>query len=172
MSHVDLDDFEKTHMSDHGKNVLSGLCGVRYKPYRSPCGSVVIGVGHKLTPSELSSGKIFIGDDLVSYGKKGLTPEQAHDLMEEDVNNAECEVMGMVKVPITQGQFDCLVSFCLDIGEDAFYHSALLSRLNAGEYTAVPDELRQWVHSAGKKVNGLKARRETEIRLWNEGHYE
>lgn len=45
----------------------------------------------------------------------------------------EEHVLGLVKVPLTQGQFDALVSLCYNIGAGNFGKSTLLKHLNAGD---------------------------------------
>ena len=68
-----------------------------------------------------------------------------------------------VRIPLTQNQFDALVSFAFNIGLPAFRDSTLLRRLNAGNLAAVPSEMRRWNKSDGQVVQGLVNRREAEI---------
>jgi len=83
------------------------------------------------------------------------------------VDRAAAAVTRLVTVQLTPGQFDCLVSFCFNIGVEAFEHSTLLRLLNQGDYAAVPDELRRWVHDhAGTVLPVLERRREIEIARW------
>jgi GH24 family phage-related lysozyme (muramidase) len=55
----------------------------------------------------------------------------------------------------------------LNVGIGAFKDSTLLKRLGAGNYAEVPNQLRRWVRSGAKKVQGLVNRREHEIELGN-----
>jgi lysozyme len=58
------------------------------------------------------------------------------------------------------------VSFTFNVGASAFKQSTLLKRLNARDFVDVPNQLRRWNKSGGKKVQGLVNRRENEIKLW------
>ncbi len=107
------------HMSPHGRELLEEWEGVRLKAYKDSAGLLTIGVGHLLTKSELSSGKININGESVKY-VNGLTAEQADELLEQDVKPAETTVNNNVKVELNQHQFDALVSFTFNVGGGAF----------------------------------------------------
>lgn len=154
------------HMSPHGRKLLEEWEGVRLKAYKDSAGLLTIGVGHLLTKSELSSGKININGESVKYGN-GLTAEQADELLEQDVKPAETTVNNNVKVELNQHQFDALVSFTFNVGGGAFKGSTLLKKLNNGQYDQVPAQLMRWDKAGGKVVPGLKKRRESEVKLWN-----
>ncbi len=154
------------NISENGKKLLAQWEGFDTRVYDDTAGLPTIGVGHLLTQDELSSGKIRIKHQLVKY-HEGLTEQQVYDLLDQDLNRFERAVNEAATVPLEQRQFDTLVSFSFNVGVAAFKNSTLLERLNAGDYTEVPSQLRRWVHSGGKKVQGLVNRRENEIRLWN-----
>ncbi len=154
------------HMSPHGRELLEEWEGVRLKAYKDSAGLLTIGVGHLLTKSELSSGKININGESVKY-VNGLTAEQADELLEQDVKPAETTVNNNVKVELNQHQFDALVSFTFNVGGGAFKGSTLLKKLNNGQYDQVPAQLMRWDKAGGKVVPGLKKRRESEVKLWN-----
>jgi len=140
--------------------------GVRSAMYRDEAGLPTIAVGHLLTPSELASGKIQLRSGPVRWAD-GLTIVQVDELLARDLGVAEAAVDTSVTVPLSQNQFNALVSFAFNVGQGAFAQSRLLRQLNAGDYTGVPEQLRRWFYTAGKPSNGLKRRREEEVRLWN-----
>lgn len=72
-------------------------------------------------------------------------------------------VRNAVRVPLNQNQFDALVSFAYNVGGENFRTSTLLQKLNAGDYAAVPGQLRRWNKSDGAVVQGLINRREQEV---------
>ncbi len=154
------------HMSPHGRKLLEEWEGVRLKAYKDSAGLLTIGVGHLLTKSELSSGKIDINDESVKY-VNALTLEQADALLEQDLKPAETTVNNHVKVELNQNQFDALVSFTFNVGGGAFKGSTLLKKLNNGQYDQVPGQLMRWNKAGGKVVPGLNKRRESEVKLWN-----
>src|SRR5690606_1362752 len=61
--------------------------------------------------------------------------------------------------------------FVLNVGEGNFSGSMLLKKLNGGDYAAVPDEMKRWVHSKGKRLEGLVNRRAQEAALWGRGAF-
>jgi lysozyme len=111
-----------------------------------------------------------------------LTPKpslaEANQLFDHDVVAAGEDVRGLVKIPLTQAQFDALVSLRYNIGPTLFRGSHLLACLNAGHYHQA---LKEWAEfrlitreiSPGvfvKEVShGLEARRKAEIEIFKSG---
>lgn len=88
------------------------------------------------------------------------TDEECAELLQVDTNIAQAAVRSAVKVPITQGQYDRLVSFTFNVGTGAFKSSTLLRKLNAGECRAAADQFLVWVKAKGRTLPGLVARRQ------------
>jgi lysozyme len=153
-------------MSENGLELLKQWEGFKSKMYKDSAGLPTIGVGHLLTKSELTSGKITISNVAVEY-VDGLTDQQVLDLLSQDVNPAAAAVTSRVTVTLNQNQFDALVSFTFNVGIGAFSGSTLLKVLNQGQYNQVPDQLLRWNKAGGKVVPGLTNRRQNEIKLWN-----
>lgn len=152
-------------LSEAGAAMLTGLEGDRGAAYQDPVGFWTIGIGHRLTVSELHSGKILVGPIRLPWGE-GLSPNAVEALLAHDTAGVAAALSALVTVPLTQPQFDTLVSWTFNVGIEAAEHSTLLRRLNRGEYDAVPDELRRWVYAKGQRLPILEARRETEIARW------
>jgi lysozyme len=153
-------------MSENGLELLKQWEGFKSKLYKDSAGLPTIGVGHLLTKSELTSGKITINNVAVDYAN-GLTDQQILDLLSQDVDPAAAAVTARVKVTLSQNQFDALVSFTFNVGIGAFSGSTLLKVLNQSQYNQVPDQLLRWNKAGGKVVPGLTNRRQNEIKLWN-----
>ena len=151
--------------SIEGLEALKRREGVVYLMYRDSAGLPSIGVGHLLTKDELRSGKIELTPEAVDW-HMGLTEAQVDALLRRDLDAAEIAVGTGVHVSLSQPQFDTLVSFAFNVGRNAFRNSTLLRLLNAGDYGAVPGQLRRWVHSAGQRDPILVKRREDEILQW------
>jgi lysozyme len=96
----------------------------------------------------------------------GISEERATELLLQDVAYAEHAVEHLVKVPLTQGQYDALVSFTYNEGAGRLQTSTLLKALNTGNYAAVPAELSKWVFGGGVKLPGLVTRRAAEARMF------
>lgn len=152
-------------ISDNGLHHLINIEGIRRHKYLDASGYPTIGVGHLLTQDEISSGKIHINNEAVYY-RDGLSDKQVEKLLAQDLKRFMVAVNNNVGVYITQNQFDALVSFAFNVGVGAFLKSTLLRKLNAGDYSEVPTQMRRWNKSAGKVLDGLRNRREKEIALW------
>lgn len=151
-------------MTAQGMHALIAREGSRSKMYRDSAGLPTIGVGHLLTQSELSSGKINIGGEIVRW-HKGLSDKQITTLLDQDNEHAEHAVNEYVTVPLADHQFDALVSFVFNIGVGAFRRSTLLRLLNQGNYASVPAQLRRWIYAGGRPI--LRNRRESEVQQWS-----
>ena len=122
--------------------------------YRCPAGKLTIGYGHT-------------GDD-VRIGQK-ITRSVAEWLLKKDVKGAETDVKNLVKVKLTQYQFDALVSWTYNLGATTLNDSTMLRLLNKGDYGAVPCQMMRYIYAAKKPLDGLKRRRRAEGQLFNNG---
>lgn len=152
-------------ISDFGISKIKEWEGFKNKVYKDVAGFLTIGVGHLLTRSELTSGKLYINEIAIRYNN-GLTDQQVNDLLRQDLLQY-CRTVESVKVPLNDNQFAALVSFTFNVGESAFKNSTLLKKLNAGLYVEVPAQLRRWTKAGGVDIPGLVNRRNHEIELWN-----
>ena len=116
-------------LSDKGADLLILREGLRLKAYKDVKGIWTIGVGH--TGPEVVEGLVW-------------TNEKAHDTFKEDVTWAE-DAVNLVKVPLTQNQFDALVSFVFNIGAGAWKRSTMLKMLNVGNYVGAAKQFDRWV---------------------------
>jgi lysozyme len=97
-----------------------------------------------------------------------ITLEQAEKRLIVDVARFEAAVNEAVRVPITQGQFDALVSFAFNVGIGAFKRSRLLTMVNAGKLGGAAREFSKWVRVRGNVLPGLVARRAAEQELFEQ----
>lgn len=142
-------------LSAAGLELLKRSEGFRSHMYKDVNGFPTIGYGHRLLHPDS-----FL---------EGISEAQADEILASDVREAEQAVQRMVKVPLTQGQFDALVDFCFNLGAGRLASSTLLKVLNGGRYAEAAEQLLRW-DLAGCQVNaGLKARRKAELALWNGG---
>lgn len=139
--------------------------GWENREYPDIRGLPTIGAGHKLTRAELHSGEIIIGADRIRWNE-GLSDLQVLALLHQDVMRREWALRNLVKVSLTQNQFDALLMLVYNIGESAFHESTLLQLLNQGRHDLVPDQMRRWVYADGKVIKALVKRRESEAALW------
>jgi lysozyme len=104
--------------------------------------------------------------------KKGdtCTVEQAMVWLREDVRDAEAAVLRLVKVPLSQDQFDALVSFVFNVGAGALEKSTLLRMLNSSDYFGTAVQFERWNKNDGRVMAGLTRRRKEERDLFEVGH--
>jgi lysozyme len=137
--------FEGLHKVKSDGNVRS---------YRCPAGRWTIGYGHT---HGVRSGET-------------ITPEEAEDLLRKDLQDCEAAVERLVKVDLTQNQFDALVSFVFNLGQGNFGSSTLLRKLNRGDCEGAAAEFVRWnkarVEGQLKALPGLTRRRTAEAALF------
>lgn len=129
--------------------------GFRGKRYLCPANKPTIGYGHVIVDSERAT-----------LWNVELNEDQATKLLMKDLVRFEDAVSAMVAVPLTQGQFDALVSFAYNLGEAKLRSSTLLKLLNAGDYEGARKQINRWVYSNGKKLDGLIRRRARETEMF------
>ncbi|WP_333501004.1 lysozyme [Kluyvera genomosp. 2] len=138
------------HVTEVGLNLIKRFEGFSPKIYICPAGYLTIGYGHVVLAHEK--------DRFAT----GITPAEATELLRKDVGIAERAVLRLISVPLTDGQFDALVSFTFNLGAGALQRSTLRRKVNRGEHEGAPAELMKWVWSAGKRLPGLVRRRKAE----------
>ncbi|MGA2047332.1 MAG: lysozyme [Terracidiphilus sp.] len=139
-------------LSGAGLELIKRSEGFRGRTYLDVAGIPTIGYGHRLLPKQAFP--------------EGVTEARAAEMLALDVQQAEQAVGRLVKVPLTQGQFDALVDFCFNLGEGRLASSTLLKVLNGARYEAAGEQLLRWDLAAGQVNTGLKGRREAELELW------
>jgi lysozyme len=73
----------------------------------------------------------------------------------------------MVTTPLSQNQFDALVSWVYNLGGGNLKASTLLKVLNSGDFNGVPAQLMRWNKAGGKVLEGLTRRRQAEADLFS-----
>ena len=138
-------------ISQNGINLIKNFEGCRLTAYKCPAGVWTIGYGHT-------------GQN-VHAGLK-ITQEQAEKYLKDDLIVQCNNVTKLVKVPLTQNQFDALVSFEYNVGYGALAGSTLLKFLNNKKYNDAAAQFGRWVYAGGKKLVGLERRRAAEKELF------
>lgn len=94
------------------------------------------------------------------------TMAQALHWLAEDVGEAESAIGRLVKVDLTQDQFDALVSLIFNIGARNFANSTLLKMVNAGNFDGAELQFQRWNMASNKVMAGLTKRRLAEAELF------
>jgi GH24 family phage-related lysozyme (muramidase) len=143
--------------------------------YNDPAGHCSIGYGHLVHRGNCD------GRASESEFTGGVTESRATEMLRTHLTGVEAVVNEAVEVHLNQHQFDALVSFAYNVGTgrrgtasqegSGFLGSALLRRLNSGDYDAVPSELARWNRAGGRVLPGLTRRRTAEGRMFSSGDY-
>lgn len=139
-------------ISQTGIDLIKSFEGCYLKAYKCPAGVWTIGYGH--------TGGVKEGQT--------INHAQAVVMLQTDLTSYEMAVNTNVKVAINQNQFDALVSFAFNCGNNALRTSVLLKLLNQGDYIAAANQFDLWVNGGGKRLSGLVRRRAAEKALFLE----
>jgi len=146
--------------SDAGLFALALHEGIVPAPYKDSVGVWTYGIGHTLGAGYPDPAKMQRG--MPSNLDAAL--RDVFDLFRRDVAKYEAAVNRAVKVPITQAQFDALVSFHYNTG--AIGRASLVKRLNAGDVAGATAGFMAW-----KKPPEIIERRKAEQALFAKGVY-
>lgn len=142
------------HITQDGLDLIKRFEGFSPIIYICPAGYPTIGYGH------------LVRDHEQDRYQQGITEQEAEDLLRRDVQGAERAVLRLIDVPLTDGQYDALVSFTFNLGAGALQRSTLRRKVNREQHVEVPKQLMRWVWAGGRKLKGLIRRREAEALIY------
>ena len=137
-------------------NMIKMFEGFRAKPYKCPAGVPTIGYGSTF----YSNGK------KVTLKDKPITEQDATNLLTTVVTNFSSGVSKLLKIQVTQNQFDALVDFAYNVGIGNLKSSTLLKKVNAKNFSGAALEFIKWNKAVGKVLPGLTKRRTAEKDLF------
>ena len=138
--------------SQRGLSLIKSFEGLRLQAYQDAVGVWTIGYGTTRGVNASMS----------------ITKEQAERMLLNDVQRFEPEVERLVTVPLSQNQWDALISFTYNLGAANLESSTLRRMLNAGDYTGAAEQFPRWNKAGGKVLPGLVRRRAAERELFLE----
>jgi lysozyme len=137
-----------------GLKLIKSFEGIKLKAYQDQKGVWTIGYGH--------TGGVKEGDK--------ISKAQALVLLDKDLDRFEDAVCRLVKVKLTQNQFDALVSFAYNCGEGNLEKSTLLEYVNQKRFASAAEQFQNWNKIRIKGVltpsKGLTRRRKAEKALF------
>lgn len=130
-------------------DLIAGFEGFSPTPYNDPPGSNLysIGYGHQIQPGESFT---------------DITEEEGRALLDRDMAAARAAVAESITVPLSSDQQAALVSFVYNIGASAFERGTVPAKLNAGDFQAAADTMRQYNKAGGRVNQALVKRRDIE----------
>lgn len=145
-------------VSADGVELVAGFEGFRPRVYRDAVGVETIGYGETARPI------------IERYRAQGITEPVARQLLKDRLNYVYGKsVRRLVSVPLSQRQFDALVSFTYNLGAGALSTSTLLGELNHKHYAKAANEFLKWDKAGGRRLEGLTRRRRAERALFLKG---
>jgi RHS repeat-associated protein len=148
-------------LSLNGLKLIAGFEGFSAMPYNDVANNATIGYGHLLHHGPVTDAEYFM-----FWPGMGITEEEGLQILKKDAKCAENTVNKLVKNPLTQNQFDALVSFTYNMGIGNFRNSTLLQVINSGKNADVASELMRWINADGVVYRGLENRRTQEAILF------
>ena len=136
--------------SQYGIDLIKHFEGCELEAYQCAAGVWTIGYGHT----------------------KGVQPgdqwseSHANHMLEVELEEYENYVSTAVTVPLSQNQFDALVSWVYNLGNGNLTSSTMLKVLNSGDYAGVPAQIKRWNKAGGKVLEGLTRRRQAEADMF------
>lgn len=152
-------------ISERGLDLIKEFEGCRLTAYPDPkTGGDPWTVGYGATGTGIARGTVW-------------TQVEADRRLEEDVMRFEVYVTKAVTVPLTQGQFDAMVSIVFNVGPGSSTRdgiirlksgqpSTLLRKLNAGDVTGAAAQFDLWISKGSPAEPGLRRRRAAERALF------
>ena len=137
-------------ISQYGIDLIKHFEGCELQAYQCAAGVWTIGYGHT----------------------KGVQPgdewseDHANHMLEVELEEYENYVSTAVTVPLSQNQFDALVSWVYNLGNGNLTSSTMLKVLNSGDYAGVPAQIKRWNKAGGKVLEGLTRRRQAEADMF------
>ena len=135
-----------------GLELIKTFEGLELNAYKCAAGVWTIGYGHT---KDVQEGMV-------------ISALKANEMLQNELVEYEGYVNVLVTVPLTQNQFDALVSWVYNLGSTNFQSSTLLKVINAGgEMLGVPSQIMRWNKANGRVLEGLTRRRQAEADLFS-----
>lgn len=144
-------------LDQKGYDLIKSFEGLSLKPYLCSAKVPTIGYGNTYYENNVK----------VKMSDAPITKQRAEDLLKLNADRFASKVVNLIKKPITQNQFNALVSFAYNVGSGALASSTLLKKVNINPNNAtISNEFLRWNKAGGVAVQGLTNRRKKEAELY------
>jgi lysozyme len=142
--------------------------GTKNKPYLCPALLWTIGTGSVLYQEQaklpMDKRKNF---PLRPEHNRVWSKEELDKLLAEDVHRFERGVERLLPIKLSQGEYDCAVSFSFNLGLGTLQRSTFRQALLRGDKITAIQSLLKYNKAGGKVLKGLDLRRKAEAALFN-----
>lgn len=144
-------------LNQTGFDLIKTFEGLSLKPYKCSAGVPTIGYGNTYYENGVK----------VQMSDPAITKQRAEELLKHSADRYASKVANLLKKPVTQNQFNALVSFAYNVGSGALASSTLLKLVNINPNDAmIAKEFLRWNKVSGVKNKGLENRRIKESSLY------
>ena len=140
-----------------GLSLIAEFEGLSLKPYK--CSASIPTIGYGSTYYENGT--------RVQMSDAPITKQRAEQLLQHTADRFASKVFNLLKKPVSQNQFNALVSFAFNVGSGALASSTLLKLVNVNPNDAmIAKEFLKWNKVNKVPVQGLTNRRIKESALY------
>jgi lysozyme len=140
-----------------GLSLIAEFEGLSLKPYKCSAGVPTIGYGSTY----------YENGTRVQMSDAPITKQRAEQLLQHTADRFASKVANLIKKPVTQNQFNALVSFAFNVGSGALASSTLLKLVNVNPNDImIAKEFLKWNKVNKVSVQGLTNRRIKESALY------
>jgi len=144
-------------LNEHGYKLITDFEGLILKPYLHQVKVPTIGYGSTY----------YLDGRRVTMLDKSITQKEAYNMFKEIADRFAKAVSKGLKQPVTQNQFNALVSLAYNIGTGAFLGSTLLRKVNVNPNDpSINFEFKRWNKAGGQVLSGLSKRRNYEAEIY------
>ena len=144
-------------LDQKGYDLIKQFEGLKLTPYKCSAGVPTIGYGNTY----------YENGTKVNMSDAPITKQRSEELLKHSADRYASKVANLIKKPVTQNQFNALVSFAYNVGSGALASSTLLKLVNANPNDAmIAKEFLKWTKAGGVKNKGLENRRIKESALY------
>ena len=166
-----FNDCETYSTSEKGLDFLHQQEGIRTDAYKDT-DKWAIGYGHNINVGDVIFGDTINGrvtqadiDRLNrTKGDLNISKAEARRIFRQDLVKFEKAVCAEIDTPITQGQFDALVSYAYNGGQGAVRRMVQRSDFNSGDFSRVPQAWMRLSTASGTKDPVKRAQQEAVLR--------
>jgi lysozyme len=144
-------------LNNVGYNLIKEFEGLSLKPYKCQAKISTIGYGSTYYENGIK----------VNMSDTPITKQRAEQLLQHTADRFASKVANLIKKPVTQNQFNALVSFAFNVGSGALASSTLLKLVNINPNDPmIAKEFLKWNKVNKVPVQGLTNRRIKESALY------
>jgi len=144
-------------LNQQGYDLITQFEGLSLTPYLDSVKIPTIGYGNTYYPNGVK----------VTMKDPKITKAYALEMFKITADKFAIRVNNRVKKPVTQNQFNALVSIAYNIGIGAFENSTLLRKVNINPNDlTIRTEFGKWNKAGGKVITGLTNRRTKEANTY------